>query len=333
MQRRSFIGGVVAAASLLRAVPSWAQGDPLPSWKDGPNKQSIVDFVTRVTAPGGRDWIPLPERIATFDNDGTLWTEQPMYFQTIFAMDRVKAMVARHPEWRTTEPFRSVLADDRAQLALIGEKGMLEIVAATHARLTTEEFRQTVLDWLATARHPRFKRPYTDLVYQPMLELLAYLRANQFKTFIISGGGIEFMRPWTERTYGIPPEQVVGSSGVTKYVLASPDKPVLMKEAKVEFVDDGPGKPVGINHFIGRRPYFAFGNSDGDQQMLEWTAAGDGLRYMGLVHHTDAVREYAYDRNSPIGRLDKAWDEAVRRKWTVVDMKNDWKVIHPFELR
>lgn len=333
MQRRSFIGGVIAASAALPALPSWAQGDPLPSWNDGSAKQSIVDFVTRTTTSGGGDWIPLPERIATFDNDGTLWTEQPMYFQAIFAMDRVKATVARHPEWRTTEPFRSVLADDRAQLALMGEKGMLEIMAATHSGLTTEEFRKAVLEWVATARHPRFNRPYTDLIYQPMLELLAYLRANQFKTFIVSGGGIEFMRPWTERTYGIPPEQVVGSSGVTKYVMQSPDKPVLMKEAKVEFIDDGPGKPVGINHFIGRRPYFAFGNSDGDQQMLEWTAAGEGLRYLGLVHHTDAVREYAYDRNSPIGRLDKAWDEAVRRKWTVVDMKNDWKVIYPFELR
>jgi phosphoserine phosphatase len=334
MRRRSFVGGVVASTAVLGvAPPSWAQGDPLPSWNDGPNKQSIVDFVTRTTAPGGRDWIPVPERIATFDNDGTLWTEQPMYFQTTFAMDRVKAAVARHPEWRTTEPFRSVLADDRAQLALMGEKGMLEVMAATHAGLTTEEFRQAVLDWLATARHPRFKRPYTDLVYQPMLELLAWLRAHQFKTFIVSGGGIEFMRPWTERTYGIPPEQVVGSSGVTRYAMPQSDKPVLVKEAKVEFIDDGPGKAVGINHFIGRRPYFAFGNSDGDQQMLEWTAAGAGARFMGLVHHTDAVREYAYDRNSPIGRLDKAWDEAVRRNWTVVDMKNDLKVIYPFELR
>jgi hypothetical protein len=333
MRRRSFIGAIASAALLRSVTPSLAQGDPLPSWNDGPNKQSIVDFVTRTTAMGGRDWVPVPERIATFDNDGTLWTEQPMYFQTAFAFDRVKALAARHPEWRTTEPFRSILADDRAELARLGEKALLEAVAATHAGVTTEEFRKAVLDWLASARHPRFKRPYTDLIYQPMLELLAYLRANQFKTFIVSGGGIEFMRPWTEPTYGIPPEQVVGSSGVTKYVMAAPDKPVLMKEAKVEFIDDGPGKPVGINHFIGRRPYFAFGNSDGDQQMLEWTAAGDGLRYMGLVHHTDAVREYAYDRNSPIGRLDKAWDEAVRRKWTVVDMKNDWKVIYPFELR
>jgi phosphoserine phosphatase len=333
MRRRALIGSVIASAVVLRTAGSWAQGDPLPSWNDGPSKQSIVDFVTRATTMGGRDWIPVPERIATFDNDGTLWTEQPMYFQAVFALDRVKVLAARHPEWRTTEPFRSILADDRAELARLGEKALLEAVAATHAGVTTEEFRKTVLDWLATARHPRFNRPYTDLIYQPMLELLAYLRANQFKTFIVSGGGIEFMRPWTERTYGIPPEQVVGSSGVTKYVMTAPDKPVLMKEAKVEFIDDGPGKPVGINHFIGRRPYFAFGNSDGDQQMLEWTAAGEGPRYMGLVHHTDAVREYAYDRNSPIGRLDKAWDEAVRRKWAVVSMKDDWKVIYPFELK
>ena len=332
MWRRSFVGGLLAAAA-LKAMPAHAQGDPLPSWNEGPSKRSILDFIARTTTMGGRDWVPVPERIATFDNDGTLWCEQPMYVQTVFALDRVKAMVDRHPEWRTTEPFRSVLADDRAQLALVGEGGMLEVITATHAGLTTEEFRQAVLDWLATARHPRFKRPYTDLVYQPMLELLAWLRANQFKTFIVSGGGSEFMRPWTERTYGIPPEQVIGSSGVTRYVMQSPDKPVLLKEARVEFVDNGPGKAVGINQYIGRRPYFAFGNSDGDQQMLEWTAAGDGLRYMGLVHHTDAVREYAYDRNSPIGRLDTAWDEAVRRKWTVVDMKNDWKVIYPFELR
>ncbi len=332
MQRRSFVAGL-AAAGLLPAAPSFAQADPLPSWNDGQVKQAILDFMPRVTIVGGSDFVPAPERIATFDNDGTLWTEQPNYFQIIFAMDRVRAMAAQHPEWRTTEPFRSVLAGDRAALAAMGEKGMLEIMAATHAGLSMEEFRQIVLDWLATARHPRFHRPYTDLVFQPMLELLAFLRANQFKTFIVSGGGIEFMRPWTERVYGIPPEQAVGSSGVTRYVLQAPDQPGLMKEAKVEFVDDGPGKPEGINRFIGRRPVFAFGNSDGDQQMLEWTAAGAGARFMGLLHHTDAVREYAYDRNSPVGRLDKAWDEAVRRKWIVVDMKNDWKVIYPFEIK
>ncbi|MDP1752539.1 MAG: HAD family hydrolase [Reyranella sp.] len=343
MKRRSFLTGsavgLAAGLALAALAPqALAQGDALPSWNDGEVKRSILDFIARTTATlgtasGGRDWVPVPERIACFDNDGTLWTEQPMYFQVMFTFDRVKALVGRHPEWRTQEPFRSILTDDRATLATLGEKGLLEAMAATHAGLSTEEFRATVLDWLATARHPRFKRPYTDLVYQPMLELLALLRANQFKTFIVSGGGIEFMRPWTERIYGIPPEQVVGSSGVTKFVLKPDGVPVLMKEPKVAFIDDGPGKAVGINQFIGRRPVLAFGNSDGDQQMLEWTAAGNGARFMGLIHHTDTVREYAYDRESPIGRLDKAWDEAVRRKWTVVDMKKDWKVIYPFELK
>lgn len=334
MRRRTFVGGIVAAAGAVGgAVPLRAQGDPLPSWNEGPARQSIVDFVARTTTPGSRDWVPVPERIATFDNDGTLWTEQPIYVQTAFAADRVRALAARHPEWRTTEPFRALLAGDRDALAQLGEKALLDAVTAGHGGITTEQYRRIVLDWLATARHPRFKRPYTELVYQPMLELLAFLRASQFKTFIVSGGGVEFMRAWTERVYGIPPEQVVGSSGVTRYRMTSPDRPVLMKEPLVEFVDNGPGKAEGIERFIGRRPVLAFGNSDGDRQMLEWTAAGEGLRLMGLVHHTDAVREYAYDRDSPVGRLDKAWDEAVRRKWLVVDMKNDWKVVYPFELR
>ena len=328
MRRRAFIGGLAAAAALGRGAA--AQGDPLPSWNEGPARRRILDFVGRTTVPGP-DWVPVPERIATFDNDGTLWCEQPVYVQVQFALERVRATAAQHPEWRDREPFRSILADDRARLATIGEKGVLDAVMATHAGQTTEQFRRTVVDWLATARHPRFDRPYTDLVYQPMLELLAFLRANQFKTFIVSGGGIDFMRPWTEQAYGIPPEQVVGSSGVTRYALTAPDTPALLKEDKVDFVDDGPGKPEGINRFIGRRPVLAFGNSDGDQQMLEWTAAGAGARLMGLVHHTDAVREYAYDRQSPVGRLDKAWDEAVRRDWLVVDMQRDWKVVFPFE--
>ena len=338
MNRRSFLAGSVAGVAIGPGFPAlipsaFAQGDALPSWNDGPSKRSILDFIARTTTNGSRDWVPVPERIACFDNDGTLWTEQPMYFQVLFALDRIKAMAGRHPEWRTQEPFRSALADDHAGLAALGEKALVEAIAASHAGLTTDEFRATVLDWIATARHPRFKRPYTDLVYQPMLELLALLRAYQFKTFIVSGGGIEFMRPWTERIYGIPPEQVVGSSGVTKFVMKPDGVPVLTKEAKIEFVDDGLGKPVAINRFIGRRPVFTFGNSDGDQQMLEWTAAGAGASFIGLVHHTDAVREYAYDRQSSVGRLEKAWDEAVRRKWTVVDMKNDWKVIYPFELK
>jgi phosphoglycolate phosphatase-like HAD superfamily hydrolase len=333
MRRRAVIRGLAAVAALSIGTPSFSQTDPLPSWNDGPVKTAILDFVARTTTSGGPDFVPVLERIATFDNDGTLWTEQPIYFQVAFAMDRVKALAPQHPEWQTLEPFKSMLVDDRAALAAMGEKGLLAIMAATHSGLTTAEFTKAVLDWLATARHPRFNRPYTDLVYQPMLELLAHLRANHFKTFIVSGGGIEFMRPWTERIYGIPPEQVVGSSGVTKYVLQPDGVPVLMKEAKVQFIDDGPGKAEGINQYIGRRPVFAFGNSDGDQQMLEWTAAGTGPRFMGLVHHTDAAREYAYDRQSSVGRLDKAWDEAVRRKWAVVDMKNDWKVIYPFELK
>lgn len=314
----------------MAAPVAFAQADPLPSWNDGAPRSSLLEFVARTTTTGSADFVPVPERIATFDNDGTLWSEQPIYFQFAFAIDRVKALAASNPAWREREPFKSVLAGDMAALFANGEKAMLEIMAATHAGLTTEEFAQTVEAWIATARHPRFNRPYTDLVYQPMLELMAFLRTHQFKTFIVSGGGIEFMRPWTEKIYGIPPEQVVGSSGVVAFELRD-GKPVLVKEAKVEFIDDGPGKPVGINRFIGRQPILAFGNSDGDQQMLEYAAGGPVLRFLGLVHHTDAEREFAYDRQSRIGRLDKALDEAMRRKWTVVDMKTDWKTIYPFE--
>ena len=305
--------------------------DPLPSWNDGAVKKSITDFVARVTAQGGADFVPLDQRIATFDNDGTLWAEQPIYFQVQFAIDRVKAMAPMHPEWKNREPFKTVLGGDTKALARLGEKGLLQVVAATHSGMTVEDFTTTVADWIASARHPRFNRPYTELVYQPMLELLAYMRANGFKTFIVSGGGIEFMRPWTEKVYAIPPEQVVGSSGVTKWQMGKDDKPSLIKEAKVEFIDDGPGKPVGINRFIGRRPVFAYGNSDGDQQMLEWTAAGAGARFMGIVHHDDAEREWAYDRQSHVGKLDKAWDEGTRRGWAITSMKRDWKVIFPFE--
>jgi phosphoglycolate phosphatase-like HAD superfamily hydrolase len=308
-----------------------AQTDPLPSWNDGAVKKSITDFVIRVTTQGTVDFVLPAERIATFDNDGTLWSEQPVYFQLQFALDRIKAMSPQHPEWKTQQPFKAVLEKDMKALAASGEKGLLQIVAATHAGMTTEEFGQIVLEWVATARHPRFNRPYTDLIYQPMLELLAYLRANGFKTFIVSGGGIEFMRPWVEKVYGIPPEQVVGSSGVTKFRMGKDGKPVLMKDAKVEFIDDGPGKPVGINRFIGRRPILAFGNSDGDLQMLQWTAAGAGARFMGVVHHTDPEREWAYDRKSHIGKLDKALDEALAKSWTVMDMKRDWKAIYSFQ--
>lgn len=308
-----------------------AQSDPLPSWNDGPVKTSITDFVARVTTQGSADFVPVPERIATFDNDGTLWSEQPYYFQLAFALDRVKAMAPAHPEWKTQQPFKALQAKDTKALAASGEKGLLQVMAATHSGMTTEEFAKSVRDWLATARHPRFDRPYDNLIYQPMLELLTYLRAKDFKTFIVSGGGVEFMRPWVEKVYGIPPEQVVGSSGIVKFQIGPEGKPALVKLAKIEFVDDGSGKPVGINRFIGRRPIFAFGNSDGDLQMLQWTTAGSGSRFAGIVRHTDAEREYAYDRKSKIGKLDKALDEATARGWTVVDMKRDWKVIYPFE--
>lgn len=305
--------------------------DVLPSWNESVAKKAIIDFVARVTTPGTSDFVPPAERIATFDNDGTLWTEQPFYFQLAFAVDRIKAMAPQHPEWKNEQPFKAVLEKDMKALAASGQKVLLNIVAATHAGMTTEEFSKAVSAWTVTARHPRFQRPYTELIYQPMLELLDYLRTNGFKTFIVSGGGVEFMRPWTEKVYGIPPEQVVGSSGAVKFQLRSDGSPVLMKLAKVEFIDDGPGKPTGINRFIGRRPIFAFGNSDGDLQMLQWTAAGGGARFMGVVHHTDAEREYAYDRQSHIGKLDKALDEAKTRGWTVVDMKGDWKRIFPFD--
>ena len=308
---------------------AFAQIDPLPSWNDGTARKSITNFVERVTT--GAEFVPPAERIAVFDNDGTLWTEQPFYIQVAFAFDRIKAMAPEHPEWKTKQPFKALLENDTTTLAASGEKGLLEIIAATHTGMTTEEFSRSVLDWLARARHPRFNRPYNTLVYQPMVELLGYLRTNGFKTFIVSGGGIEFMRPWVEKAYGIPPEQVVGSSGEVKFEAGSNGQPVLMKLAKVEFVDDGPGKPVGINRFIGRRPIFAFGNSDGDWQMLQWTAAGPGARFAGIVHHTDDVREYAYDRQSKIGKLDKAWDDAMAKGWTVVDMKQDWKTVFPDE--
>lgn len=305
-----------------------AYADPLPSWNDGPAKSRIVAFVTAAARANGPDTIEPDSRIAVFDNDGTLWAEQPLYVQFMFVLDRIRALAPQHPEWKTEQPFKAVLDNDLAALQ-IDEKTVAQLLEATHAGMTTDAFAVSVTNWLAAARHPRFRRPYTGLVYQPMLELLAYLRANGFKTYIVSGGGVEFMRAFAETVYGIPPEQVIGSSGVTKFKIGADAKPELIKEPKVDFVDDGPGKPVGINKFIGRRPVFAFGNSDGDRQMLEWTAAGPGPRFEGLVHHTDAAREYAYDRVSKIGKLDKALDEAKARGWLVVDMKTDWRAIFP----
>jgi phosphoglycolate phosphatase-like HAD superfamily hydrolase len=304
--------------------------DPLPSWNDGATKKSITEFVDKVTKEGSPDFVPPEERIATFDNDGTLWCEQPMYFQLLFALDRVKALAPQHPEWKTKEPFASLLKGDLKAALAGGERAMLEIIIVTHAGMTTAEFEQIVKDWIATAKHPKFKRPYTECIYQPMIELLAYLRANGFKTFIVSGGGSEFMRPWAEKVYGIPPEQVVGSSGKTKFEMRD-GTPVLMKLPAVNFIDDKDGKPVGINEHIGRRPIAAFGNSDGDLQMLQWTAAGSGSRFCLYVHHTDAEREYAYDRESPIGKLDKALDEGLAKGWTIVDMKRDWRRVFAFE--
>jgi hypothetical protein len=315
--------------ALVFAVLAIAQtADPLPSWNDGNAKLSIIAFVAKVTKEGSPDYVPPAERIATFDNDGTLWAEQPMYFQLIFALDRVKALAPQHPEWKDNEPFASLLKGDVKTALAGGEHSILEIVMATHAGMTTEEFDKDVKNWLATAKHPTTKRPYTEMVYQPMLEVLAYLRANGFKTFIVSGGGIEFMRPWTEKVYGIPPEQVVGSSIKTKFEMRD-GKPVLVRFPELNFLDDKGDKPVGIQQYIGRRPIAAFGNSDGDLQMLQWTTAGQGPRFALYVHHTDAKREWAYDRESSIGRLDKGLDEAQAKGWTVVDMKQDWKVIYP----
>jgi phosphoglycolate phosphatase-like HAD superfamily hydrolase len=315
---------VVLAVVMLACTASdaRAQSDPLPSWNDGAVKQAILDFVARVTREGGPDHVPPAERIAVFDNDGTLWAEQPVYVQAAFARDRIKALAPQHPEWKVTQPYKGVIDGDAKAIADSGEKGITEILAVSHAGMTTEAFAKTVADWLATARHPRFRQPY---------DKLAYLRARQFKTFIVSGGGVEFMRVFAETTYGIPPEQVVGSSGVVKFELGGDGKPALVKQAKIEFVDDGPGKPVGINRFIGRRPILAFGNSDGDHQMLQYVMAGPGPRFAGIVHHTDHIREYAYDRPSKIGQLDKAWDEAKAKGWTIVDMARDWRKVFAFE--
>ena len=302
--------------------------DPLPSWNEGPAKKSIIQFVNRVTDKRGTDFVPPNERIATFDNDGCLWSEQPIYFQLLFAIDRVKQLVPQHPEWETEQPFKAVIEGDKEELAKSGMEGVAKLVMASHADMTTDEFVNAVGDWIATARHPTTERPYTDMVYQPMLELLDYLRANGFKTYIVSGGGIEMIRVFAEEVYGIPPEQVIGSSIKTKFKLRK-GLPVIVRLPEIDFIDDKEGKPVAINKFIGRRPIAAFGNSDGDLQMLQWTAAGKGPSFCLLVHHTDADREWAYDRESHIGRLDMALDEATRQNWTVVDMKQDWRTVYP----
>ncbi|MHA3771834.1 HAD family hydrolase [Verrucomicrobiota bacterium sgz303538] len=309
------------------AVQVCAQ-DPLPSWRDTAPKKAIIAFVEKVTKEGSPDFVPVDERLATFDNDGTLWAEQPLYFEFLFAIDRIKALSPEHPEWKEKQPFASLLKGGAEAVAAIGKKGVLEMMAATHTGMTVEEFKKVVTDWIATARHPTTGRLYTEMIYQPMLELLAYLRASGFKTYVVSGGGIEFMRPWTQKTYGIPPDQIVGSYVKLKYELRD-GEPVLMKLPEVGLVDDHGGKPEGIQTLIGLQPIAAFGNSDGDQQMLEWTTGAPGLRFALLVHHDDAVREWAYDRDSFVGRLDTAWAEAKVKGWTVVSMRDDWATIFP----
>jgi len=325
------------ARNLLLAVLAWAilplsagAQEPMPSWNDTAARQRIVDFVRATVSEGDEGYVPPADRIAVFDNDGTLWSEQPFYIQLGFMLDRVKALAPQHPEWKTNEPFKSILAGDLKGIGRGGEKGIVEMGMVTHAGMTTDEFRDIVSDWFDTARHPKTGKPYTEMTYLPMRELLDFLRSNGFTTYIVSGGGVEFMRPVTEKLYGIPPQQVVGSTILTQYAVVD-GAPVLNRLPKVDFVDDGPGKPAGINKFIGRKPIFVAGNSDGDYEMMRWVTAGKGPSFGLLVHHTDGQREYAYDRESSVGKLDKALDEAESRNWLVVDMKTDWKKIFAFE--
>lgn len=319
--------------AVVGATSAACGADPLPSWNDTDAKQAIVSFVEKVTTTGSPEYVPPAERIATFDNDGTLWGEQPVYVQLLFVFDRIKALAPQHPEWKTTEPFAGAMQGDLKAVAATGEEGLAKLLAATHAGMTTEEFTEIVDKWIATARHPTTGRLYTEMVYQPMLELLDYLRAHEFKTYIVSGGGTEFMRPWTQQVYGIPPEQVIGSRIETRFEMHD-DRPVIVRLPEINFIDDKAGKPIGILTHIGRRPLFAAGNSDGDLQMLQYTTirrdAHDVTPRFGLIiHHTDAQREWAYDRDSHVGQLNTALDEAPRRGWIVVSMKDDWKVVYP----
>lgn len=330
MRYLSLTFGLLALLLALSATAdAAASADPLPSWNDSPAKTAIVDFVAAVTTPGSPDFVPPRERIATFDNDGTLWSEQPMYVQLAFAIDRVKAMAPDHPEWKDAEPFKSVLENDIEGLAASGQKGVAEIVAATHAGMSAAEFESIVSDWIASAKNTKTGKLDKAMIFQPMLELIAFLKANDFDVFIVSGGGVEFMRPWTEKTYGIPPENVVGSSIEMEY-RPDPERPSIIRLPRVDFVDDGAGKPVGIQKFIGKRPIASFGNSDGDFEMLEWTTTGPGRRLGMIVHHDDAAREFAYDRKSTFGRLDRALDAAPQRGWSVISMKDDWRVVFPY---
>ena len=324
----AFVG--VVAFLAVGCATSEPTTDPLPSWNDGPRKQAVLDFVAKVTREGGPDFVPGADRIAVFDNDGTLWSEQPFYNQMAFALDQVKLLVKEHPEWKEKLPFKAALEGDLKAIMSTGMKGVIELVLATHANQTADEFEATAKKWISSARHPRFKRPYTECVYQPMLELLAHLRSQGFKIFIVSGGGVDFMRPWTQKVYGIPPEQVIGSSMKTRYEEQN-GKPILSILPEVDFVNDKAGKPVGIHRAIGKRPIMVFGNSDGDYEMLRYVTAGPGPRFGLIVHHTDAEREYAYDREAIFGQLDRALDDAKQFGWWVVDMKKDWKRVFPFD--
>ncbi|WP_246690947.1 HAD family hydrolase [Neorhizobium alkalisoli] len=322
----SLFGATLFVATVLPAIAQ----ETLPSWSDGAAKTRILDFVKATTTEGGEGFVAPQDRIAVFDNDGTLWPEQPYYVQLGFILDRVKTLAPQHPEWKTKEPFKSILAGDLKGIARGGEKGIVDLVMSTHAGMTSDQFAKIVTDWFATAKHPKTGKPFDEMGYLPMRELLDYLRDNGFKTYIVSGGGVEFMRPITEKAYGIPPEQVVGSTILTEYAIVG-DVPVLRRLPKIDFVDDGPGKPSGINKFIGRKPIFVAGNSDGDAEMLRWVTAAKGPGFAMIVHHTDAEREYAYDRESAFGKLDRALNEAERRNWLVVDMKADWKTIYASE--
>ncbi len=319
------LGAVLSCAA---PAPSGEPADPLPSWNEGPARARVLDFVAAVSDTGSPLYVPAEERIAVFDNDSTLWAEQPLYFQLAFALDEVKRLAPGHPEWSEQEPFASLLGGDVKEALAGGERALLQIVMATHGGTTSEQFRGRVRDWLHSARHPDTGRRYTEMVYQPMLELLDYLRDNGFKTYIVSGGGIEFIRVFSEEVYGVPPEQVIGSSIKTSYQVAD-GVPAIRRLPEMDFIDDKAGKPVAINRFIGRRPLMAVGNSDGDFEMLEWTTLGDGARLGMIVHHTDGEREWAYDRKSHIGRLDRGLDQAAERGWTIVDMQADWNTVYP----
>jgi len=305
--------------------------DPLPSWNDSPSKKAIMSYVEDVTNPNSQNFIPIKDRIATFDNDGNLWAEQPAYFQLFFAIDRIKEMAAEHPEWRDHQPYKAVLENDMKTLMASGMEGLLEIVMASHAGITTDEFDTIVKDWVSTAKHPSKNKSYNELVYQPMLELLQYLRANDFKTYIVSGGGVDFMRAFVTEVYGIPEEQIIGSRVKTEYNYNN-GNPIIKRLPHLDFIDDKEGKPLNIQKIIGKKPVFASGNSDGDLQMMQWTDSNSYKSFQLYLHHTDAEREWAYDRESHIGKLDKGLDEAKEKGWTVIDMKNDWKAIYPFEL-